>query len=536
LTKDFSEAKIQLKNEPILLTDSFASLTSKPSSDYVIPLKNSRFHTIILHLTQARVYLKNQENFFDTNQNLLPIPPTYANRKMIRFQIDQLQNYDEIFIRLDNSKSQVNVYQISKSEQSVDLPTFGSRTFTFSQTSYEKLVFPTLDTLWQVYQLTLISSDSRQTPFIHFHVPWSNEDLYNLVSLRNPSSPSTVLSQTLQRAIRLKLHRLSSTGSSSIEFYLQPNSTYTFQIHSSFLDILAQLARYYIFLLPTFLFTVLCVSYSIQINNPNLRTYQTMLAWQIHLPMALFITILYRLVIFLFPSMSFVVNLHSNGYYFFILPFILYGLAMSLWACLSFIIDYILFDSIQRLIYPIFIAIQNELYYQQKLFNSIQLLGLLIPLLATVFFSGSNGHIALFLIALVHIIWRRTINRRLQEILTTLLLFHGLLVCLHLTGFILHIKSLLVEGFYPLYMLTWDCSLPSAFISILAFYLRFQSKYFSQLQTFAFRYNQLFLFILSLSAQFFCSYSMYLLWIYICVIFMHVALIYFLPKQQDKKQ
>ena len=102
--------------------------------------------------------------------------------------------------------------------------------------------------LWQVYHIHL-SSDNQNMPFMHFHVPWSKEDLYNLVTLRTPSSPSSVLTKVLYRQIRLKLHRpyQSTNQYPSLELFLDPNSSYTLQITYSFLDVLSQLVRYYIY-------------------------------------------------------------------------------------------------------------------------------------------------------------------------------------------------------------------------------------------------------------------------------------------------
>ncbi|CAF3395017.1 unnamed protein product [Rotaria sp. Silwood1] len=417
---------------------------------------------------------------------------------------------------------------------------FGSQTLSFHKAGYVKLVFPTLIHLWQVYNIYL-SSNSQQMPLIHFHVPWSNEDLYNLITLRNPSSPSTVLSKSLYRQIRLKLHRpplLTTDEYPSVELFLDSNSSYNLQITYSFLDILAQLTRYYIYLLPTFLFTVLCISYSLQVNDVALRTYQTMLAWQIHIPIAICITILYKVMINLFPSLDFVVNIHSNGYYFFFLPLIIYFLALSLWAIISFIIDYLILDFIRSLIYPLFICVHNDLNQQLKYVRLFQGFMLLIPLFSTIVFSGSQGHITLFLIALLHIMWRGTINGRLREVLTTLLLFHGLLVILNVTGFIVHIGSILMQGPYPLYTMMSDPSFFSAICCILTFYLRFRFNR-SQVQgiqiiklTFL-KYNRSILILLAIVSQFFCSYSMYSLWILIAFIFFHVAVIFFNPSHRD---
>ncbi|CAF5091670.1 unnamed protein product, partial [Rotaria magnacalcarata] len=281
---------------------------------------------------------------------------------------------DSILIRLENKKSQTDIYQIENDEQIVELSAFDSQTLKFNQAGYVKLVFPTLSNLWQVYHIHL-SSNSENTPLIHFHVPWSNEDQYNLISLRPTSSPTTNLPKPLARQMRLKLHRpaLFTNGEyPSLELFLNSKSSYTLEISYSFLDFLSQLIRYYIYLLPTFLFTVLCVSYSLQVDEVTLRTYRTMLAWQIHIPVALLIAILYKIVIILFPSSTFVVNIHSNGYYFFCLPLILYFLSLSLWAMISFIIDYLIFDFIHTMLYPLLTYVSNELNQQQKFTRLIQ--------------------------------------------------------------------------------------------------------------------------------------------------------------------
>jgi len=259
-----------------------------------------------------------------------------------------------------------------------------------------------------------------------------------------------------------------------------------------------------------------------------------MLAWQVHIPIGILITILYKLIILIYPSSNFVVNIHSNGYYFLFLPLIIYFLALSLWAIISFVIDYLIFDYIRSMLYPIFMTIHNELNHQIKYSRLIQLILLLIPLLSTLLFSGSNGHITLFIISLLHTIWRGTINRRLREILTTLLLFHGLLVFLNLTGFIVHIKSIIIEGLYPLYITMSDPSLISALCCIFAFYLRFifnylQLKLFQKIKFIFYEYNRLILILLAISSQFLCSYSIYYLWIYIFLVFIHAAVIFFIP-------
>lgn len=417
---------------------------------------------------------------------------------------------------------------------------FGSQTLSFKNTGYVKLVFPTLIHLWQVYNIH-VSSNTQNVPFIHFHVPWSNEDLYNLISLRSPSSPSSSLSKPLHRDMRLKLHRLSRAKTEqypSLELFLDSNSIYTLQIKYSFLDILSQLIRYYVFLLPTFLFTVLCISYSLQVNDVALRTYQTMLAWQIHIPMAVFITILYKILIILFPSSNFVTNIHDNGYYFFFLPLIMYFLSLSIWALISFITDYIIFDFIRPILNPLFIYLYSESSYQEQMTRAIQWISLIIPLFSIIVFSGSNGHITLFIIASLHIVWRGTINRFLRQILTTVLLFHVLLVALNLTGFIIHIRSAFVQGLLPLWMILPDPSFLSAICCLSAFYLRFMfnrqsNKFIRILQINFSKYNRSILISLALVSQFCCSYSMFFLWVLIFFVFIHLAITFFVPVHRE---
>lgn len=376
---------------------------------------------------------------------------------------------------------------------------------------------------------------------IHFHVPWSNEDLYNLISLRQPSSPTTHLQKPLIRQMRLKLHRPPSFTNQeypSLELFLDLKSSYTIEITYSFFDILSQLIRYYIFLLPTFLFTVLCVSYSLQVDDVTLRTYEAMLAWKVHIPVALLITILYKIMIVVFPSSSFVVNLHSNGYYFFFLPLILYCLSLSLWALISFIVDYLIFDFTHRLLHILLLNLYYEMNHQRKISNLIQLALLSFPLLSTIFFSGSNGHITLFIIAVAHTIWRGTINQVLRRVLTTLVLFHGLLVILNLTGFIVHIKTAVIQNLLPLYLIMPDPSFLSAVCCIMTFYLRFtlsqsRGRNIQVMKRKFTKYNRVLLILVALISQVFCSYSMYYLWILISFIFIHVAVIFFVPIHRD---
>jgi len=116
-----------LTKEPTIITESSISIHRKEQNDYLIPFKDSKFHTIIIHLTDTRIYLKNDDIITDITDIILPIPPTYSNRKMIRFDIrkldDNLRKYDSILLRLENQKSQVDIYQTEGNEQIVELST-----------------------------------------------------------------------------------------------------------------------------------------------------------------------------------------------------------------------------------------------------------------------------------------------------------------------------------------------------------------------------------------------------------------------------
>jgi len=115
---------LDLKKEPILITESYISINRKEQNDYLIPIKDSKFHEIIIHLTNTRIYLINNEIFTDITNTLVPIPPTYGNRKMVRFNIKNFDQYDSILIRLENQKSQVDIYQIeNNNEQIIELST-----------------------------------------------------------------------------------------------------------------------------------------------------------------------------------------------------------------------------------------------------------------------------------------------------------------------------------------------------------------------------------------------------------------------------
>ena len=97
-------------------------MNQKENTNYLIPIKDSKFHRIILHLTNARIYFKNDDTIIDITKTLIPIPPTYSNRKMIEFESNNnTKPYDSILIHLENRKSQVDIYQIDNDERIVEL-------------------------------------------------------------------------------------------------------------------------------------------------------------------------------------------------------------------------------------------------------------------------------------------------------------------------------------------------------------------------------------------------------------------------------
>jgi len=78
----------------------------------------------------------------------------------------------------------------------------------------------------------------------------------------------------------------------------------------------------------------------------------------------------------------------------------------------------------------------------------------------------------------------------------------------------------------------------SAICCIVAFYLRFtldrsQSKIIQRMKLILYRYNQLFLILLAMISIFGYSYAMYHLWILIFFVFVHAAVIFFVPLHQD---
>lgn len=113
--------------QPTILTQPSVTITQKTPGDYLIPLKHSKFHTIIIHLTNARLFLKRGEVIRDVTDSLPSLPPTYGRRKIFRFTIvpfdEQFAHYDAILIRVTTSKSLVDVYQIADDEIPIDLST-----------------------------------------------------------------------------------------------------------------------------------------------------------------------------------------------------------------------------------------------------------------------------------------------------------------------------------------------------------------------------------------------------------------------------
>jgi hypothetical protein len=415
---------------------------------------------------------------------------------------------------------------------------FDSQRLSLKDVGYVKLVFPTLLHLWQVYIVRLTVSNG-DIPLMHFHVPWSHEDLYNLISLRDPSSPATVLNKALHRALRLKLHRpaIDTTAAASLELFLNPRLSYTLQIDSSLWDILSQLVRYYMFLLPTFLFTVLCICVALQINDCRLRTFDTLLAWQVHLPVAGLVFLLYQLLIQFCPQSTFTINLYNNGYYFSLLPLILYAVAMSFWALIALIVDQCIFQVLRSTLSPIANLLVVELNRQTNIMWALQRLLLALPFVSMAICGGANGHIALFFLVVGHTLWRGTINRRLRELLTTLLFFHGLLVILNLTGFIIHLRSIFVQGFLPLYLIMPDPSLISAFCASFVFCTRFtfdrtQSKRLITLRSVLQKHSLVICVLLALLSQVYCAYSIQYLWIFVCLVLFHSTILFFVPTHQ----
>ena len=70
-----------------------------------------------------RIYLRSNDAITEITETLVPIPPTYGNRKMFRMEVKNLETYEAILIQLENAKSQVDVYQIENNEQIVELST-----------------------------------------------------------------------------------------------------------------------------------------------------------------------------------------------------------------------------------------------------------------------------------------------------------------------------------------------------------------------------------------------------------------------------
>ena len=115
--------KLTFPKEPILITESHRSLRRKDQNDYLISIKDSKFSKVIIQCTNTRIYLKKDDLITEISNILLPIPPTYSNRKMIRLDLNELEEYDSVLIQLENSKSQADIYQIENKDQIVELST-----------------------------------------------------------------------------------------------------------------------------------------------------------------------------------------------------------------------------------------------------------------------------------------------------------------------------------------------------------------------------------------------------------------------------
>ena len=115
--------KLNIPKEPIRVTESYASLHRKDQDYYSIPIKDSNYQTIIIHGTNIRIYLKSNDANTEITNTLIPIPPTYGNRKMFRMKVKEFEEYKTLLIQLENSKSQADVYQVGNDEQAVELST-----------------------------------------------------------------------------------------------------------------------------------------------------------------------------------------------------------------------------------------------------------------------------------------------------------------------------------------------------------------------------------------------------------------------------
>jgi hypothetical protein len=103
-------------------------MTGSSKKYITIPLKASTFDKIILHIKHVRVYLKSRDTIVDVTSTLVPIPPTYSEKHMIRFdrkqQADRIDKYESILVRMETARAQVDVYQINDvHEQIVHLST-----------------------------------------------------------------------------------------------------------------------------------------------------------------------------------------------------------------------------------------------------------------------------------------------------------------------------------------------------------------------------------------------------------------------------
>lgn len=115
-----------LNKKPIVVTQSRITLTRQESTDYSIPIQSSTYRKIILHSTNARIFLQTKTNLKEITSTLIPLPPSYSERKSIEFHLQPLDSalndVQSIVIRLDHNKAQVDVFQIDQDEKTVDLP------------------------------------------------------------------------------------------------------------------------------------------------------------------------------------------------------------------------------------------------------------------------------------------------------------------------------------------------------------------------------------------------------------------------------
>lgn len=392
---------------------------------------------------------------------------------------------------------------------------FSSTKLSFEGKSYVKLIFPSLTKLWQIYQVK-IDAKQNEIPLMRFNVPWSNEDLYNLISEKNPS-------KLIHRSIRLKMHRsrkFSGNNSSvSLEIFFGRKSTQKLTIEFSSIEFLSQLVRYEIFLLPTYLFTVLCVSLSILLVDDRIRLIETFFRWKIHLSFAVFLVFFSRLTNSLRPNFD-------SSYDFLVLPFFLYFFSMSFWMLISFFVDFLFFGWFR-------FFFTTNLLEIDRIFQPKSSFFLVLPFFSIFLFSSSHGQIAMFFISFVDAIYRGTIHRRFSHILSFLLFLQAFLLVFNSAAFIVHVRNLLVASFLPIFIVGNDSTLLPTFVTFFTFSLRFllpkmQNSFLHRIKLFLQHNGQIICFIVALFNQIFCFYSICYLWIFVNFIFILVDFSFFL--------